>query len=124
MKIINLTQHIATSEQIHAGVKDPVDPIKNSIQGHLTFNTLPTMFRIRGTARAIAEIAASYKKSHDIHHAMIGGAPYLMAALEQELLLVGVEPLYAFSVRESVEVIEDGYVRKTNVFRHLGFVNV
>jgi hypothetical protein len=54
---------------------------------------------------------------------MIGGAPYLMAPLERSLRSVGVYPVYAFSVRESVEqTAPDGTVRKTNVFRHAGFV--
>lgn len=55
--------------------------------------------------------------------AMIGGAPFLMAPLEGALRTRGVIPLYAFSVRESVEeALPDGSVRKTQVFRHAGFV--
>jgi hypothetical protein len=34
-----------------------------------------------------------------------------------------ITPLYAFSVRESVEqALADGSVRKVNVFRHAGFI--
>ena len=55
--------------------------------------------------------------------AMIGGAPWMMSALEGALLDAGVQPVYAFSVRESVEQVQpDGSVRKVNVFRHVGFV--
>jgi hypothetical protein len=54
---------------------------------------------------------------------MIGGAPYLMAPLEVALRAHGITPLYAFSVRESVEQTQpDGSVRKIAVFRHGGFV--
>jgi len=56
---------------------------------------------------------------------MIGGAPFLMSALEDALVIAGITPLYAFSVRESVEAEQaDGSVRKVAVFRHLGFVEV
>ena len=54
---------------------------------------------------------------------MIGGAPFFMSALERALLDVGITPLYAFSIRESVEkAAEDGTVTKINVFKHVGFV--
>jgi hypothetical protein len=56
--------------------------------------------------------------------AMIGGAPYLMAPLESALRAHGITPVYAFSVRESVDQVQpDGSVRKVAVFRHAGFVN-
>lgn len=47
----------------------------------------------------------------------------MMRALEDALANVGVQPVYAFSVRESVEQTQpDGSVRKINVFRHSGWV--
>lgn len=46
-----------------------------------------------------------------------------MAPLETELSARRIEPVYAFSTRESVEQTQaDGSVRKVNVFRHTGFV--
>lgn len=60
-----------------------------------------------------------------IRRAMIGGAPYLMAPLEIALRDVGIRPLYAFSVRASVEKTRpDGSVEKINVFKHGGFVGL
>ena len=54
---------------------------------------------------------------------MIGGAPFLMSPLESALLNNGIEPVYAFSTRESVEKkLPDGSVQKTNIFKHKGFV--
>jgi len=54
---------------------------------------------------------------------MIGGALWLMAPLATELRARNIEPLFAFSQRESVELVaENGDVVKTNVFRHVGFV--
>jgi len=54
---------------------------------------------------------------------MIGGAPYLMATLEKALREVGLNPIYAFSQRVSIDKENpDGSVTKTMVFKHLGFV--
>lgn len=56
---------------------------------------------------------------------MIGGAPYLMAPLEEALLKRGLRPVYAFSKREIVETpLPDGGVEKKMIFRHLGFIEV
>jgi hypothetical protein len=46
-----------------------------------------------------------------------------MAPLEVALRAHGITPLYAFSVRESVDQVQpDGSVRKVATFRHAGFV--
>ena len=55
--------------------------------------------------------------------AMIGGAPFFMSALEAALKERGVRAVHAFSRRESGEErLPDGSVRKTQVFRHAGWV--
>ena len=47
----------------------------------------------------------------------------MMARLERALIERGIEPLYAFSVRESTEEVQaDGSVRKVAVFKHAGFI--
>ena len=54
---------------------------------------------------------------------MIGGAPFLLPILAEELREVGIDPLLAFSRRDTVEQTQpDGSVRKVAVFRHVGFV--
>jgi len=54
---------------------------------------------------------------------MIGGAPYLMSALEAALEAVDLQPVYAFTRREVVERAQpDGSVAKTAVFRFAGWV--
>lgn len=117
-KILNLTQHPASVEQLAAGVIDlPKDSV---LFDALTFNELPTKEAIETRAKLIAGIALT----HDATHAMIGGAPYLMGALETALKSRGVQPLYAFSERVSVEKEVNGEVVKTSVFKHLGFVEV
>lgn len=120
MTIINLTQHNATLEQLQAGVvNQPSVDGQQHLANLLTFKTLPTRNEILGRAKAIAEFAVGYEA------ALIGGAPYLMWALEQALKGIGVKPLYSFSERVSVEkTCPDGQVIKTNVFKHIGFVEV
>ena len=133
--MINLTQHAATHEQITAGVIDPGAEDRARVAQLLTFDSLPTREEIEDRASRLALVAA------EIHAAatggdpdpmggtcigariMIGGAPYLMAPLERALTRWGMVPTYAFSRRESVEETgPDGGVRKTAVFRHVGFV--
>jgi hypothetical protein len=119
MKILNLTQHTATADQVAAGVVEPKD--KKKIQEMLTFTEKPTAGEVLERAEALAEIA----RAEGATHAMIGGAPFLMGPLHQALLTKGIKPLYAFSVRESVEeVLPDGSVRKTQIFRHAGFISL
>lgn len=119
MNILNLTQHQATAEQVQAGVVEPTS--KTEVQNLLTFDDLPTQDDITQKANALANIA----KQHDVKFALIGGAPYLMSMLEQELVSVGITPLYAFSKRVSVEHQNDnGEVVKQNIFKHVGFVGL
>ena len=121
-KILNLTQHAPTQEQIAAGVIQSV--AHSEIQRLLTFSSLPTQEEILERAGALAEIATG-AKAGGVGYAMIGGAPYLMGALEEALRRRDIIPVYAFSVRESVEeTMPDGSVRKTQVFRHAGFVGL
>lgn len=134
-RILNLTQHSLTPEQIDAGVTCGEFAERPDLRALLTFDTLPTPAEVRERARQIAEYAAKaftivdyggdsgYVVDERFQFAMIGGAPFLMAPLEQELRRVGITPLYAYSTRESVEEkMPDGSVRKTAVFRHQGFV--
>ena len=116
-RIVNLTQHDASVEQ--KGVFEPHQ--KEKVKQLLTFSSLPEREEIKERAEQLAKIAESEK----VDFAMIGGAPYLMSALEEALIKKGINPLYAFSKRESVEkTLSDGRVEKTQVFRHLGFVEV
>lgn len=124
MVIINLTQHGASAEQMQAGVFD-LKTCNDILREELTFNHLPSALDIRRRAEAIADLASTCtnEAGEFASHAMIGGAPYLMAPLETALRAKGIVPLYAFSVRESVEKIIDGATVKVGVFRHAGFVS-
>jgi hypothetical protein len=130
--ILNLTQHTATQEQKAQLVVEP-RMCKDKIRELLTFEEIPSKEEIEARASELARIAASeashYAGDTDnmiwITRVMIGGAPYLMSALEKALRECGFTPVYAFSRRESVEQPQpDGSVKKTAVFRHIGFVEV
>jgi len=119
MTVLNLTQHPATPDQIEAGVVEPPD--KALVQRLLTFDEIPDPEEIALRAFALADIAAEY--AH-VDAVMIGGAPYLMSALEAALKAVDLQPVYAFTRREVVERAQpDGSVSKTAVFRFAGFVH-
>lgn len=123
MKILNLTQHKATPEQVDQGVIDLSDADRASLANALTFGELPDFDVLAARAASIALMAVGH--SAGCKSAMIGGAPFFMAPLERALWKVGIRPLYAFSVRESVEEAQaDGSVRKVAVFRHAGFVGL
>jgi hypothetical protein len=122
--ILNLTQHTASPEQVAAGVVDLSLADRATVSKLLTFDTLPTAYSgtITDRALALADFASKYAPEA-VTQAMIGGAPWLMASLEAALLAKGIEPLYAFSVRESVDQPQaDGSVRKVNIFKHAGFI--
>ncbi|MDY0036713.1 MAG: hypothetical protein RBS05_12460 [Zoogloea oleivorans] len=130
MAILNLTQHPASGEQIAAGVIDLPGSARATLIELLTVEQLPSREEIAERCADIAQLAALNAANEDREDgrgfatsAMIGGAPWMMAALEAALQSQGFEVLYAFSVRESVEQAQpDGSVRKVNVFRHAGFV--
>ena len=123
MTIWNLTQHDATPDQIEAGVADLPSGTKQQIRALLTFDSLPTQEEIEDRAFGIWAAVAALRIIQDDDKIMIGGAPFLMPALQQRLLWNWQTPVYAFSKRESVDVPQsDGSVRKTAIFKHAGFV--
>lgn len=126
--ILNLTQHLATDDQQNAGVVDLPATDRQRLQALLTFDETPTPAEIETRAAQIAELALHNGLGGDDddplpNQAMIGGAPFLMSALEASLRLRAIAPLYAFSRREVIETPQpDGSVTKTTLFHHLGFV--
>ena len=116
--MINLTQHAATPDQAEAGVVDMPAATRQALQRLLTFAAIPTAREVAERATAIAEMAGESGHAE----AMIGGAPFLMAALEAALYWQGIKPFYAFSLRECVEISTPNGVEKRAVFNHRGFV--
>lgn len=119
--IINLTQHPATVEQLAAGVFDLTGESWGKLTALLTFSAIPTAQEISSRAHDIALLVALEHET--CTRCMIGGALWLMAPLASALREQGIEPLFAFTIREAVEEKQpDGSIRKTAVFRHAGFV--
>lgn len=116
-KIANLTQHNATGIQVKEGVFN-LDQSLN-LGAILTFTTAPSEDEMQERAKKLANIAAEA----GAEAAMIGGAGYFMRPLEEALKEKGIQPLYSFSERKSVEKTNpDGTVTKVNVFEHVGWV--
>ena len=130
MKVLNLTQHRATTSQMEVGVHDPFGQDRETVRDLLTFEEIPDPRELETRAARIAVVAAGYhwdvtdvQGNPVTRSAMIGGAPFFMSYLEEALWAKGIRPLYAFSRREAVEVPDGkGGVRKDSVFTHLGWV--
>lgn len=115
--IFNLTQHQPTPEQVGAGVL----PTTKEVQDLLTFGTLPTREEILDRAAALTDLVVMAEMPFG--KVMIGGAPYLMGPLAEALGRAGYYPVFSFTERVSVETANgDGTVTKTNVFKHVGWV--
>lgn len=123
--ILNATQHVATPEQMEAGLINPAPELAQDIRALLTFEAMPSPQDIYAAATQLSGLVASWAGSLESKptKVMIGGAPWFMSPLETALRKVGMQPVYAFSRRESVEITEpDGSVVKAMVFRHQGFI--
>lgn len=123
--IINCTQHLATPEQLAAGVIDFPEPARTKLIKLLTFEELPTIDIIHERSRKICALVDEVFDDVVPKVVLLGGAPFLMGTLERYIIFRGWTPLYAFSKRESVEEVQpDGSVKKASVFRHAGFVKI
>lgn len=130
--ILNLTQHSATPEQMGSGVVDLPDPELREVATELlTFLVPPRHQDILGRAADLAALAGealdllsgTVAGDDGSRRVMIGGALWLMGPLARALRARGLEPVFAFSARETEEQPQpDGSVRKVAVFRHRGWV--
>jgi len=116
--IANLTQHLATPDQLAAGVVDVLGPAREDLLKSLTFEEMPTRQQIGAAAYQIMLIAAAMGADQ----AMIGGAPWLMSDLEDALTRAGITPLYSFSHRIVQEERVGNAIKKISYFQHQGFV--
>lgn len=121
MKIFNLTQHAATTEQVVEGVVDPSPTERAKIVALLTFRSIPTPEEILTRAKILADLVPPGYGA-----VMIGGAGFLMSSLETAVRMTGRFPRHAFSERVSTETTDPvtGSVVKTSNFRHIGMVAV
>lgn len=120
--MLNLTQHLASPEQVKAGVVDLQDGYLESLKQHLTFTGIPTKEDLEEAANDISYLVYTYNNGMTDIDVMIGGAPWFMPVLEKVLSRHGMNVHYAFSERVSEDKHNaDGSVTKVAVFKHLGF---
>ena len=120
MRILNLTQHPATAEQRAEGVFDLVNEERQALAECLTFDESPTKAEMVKRARTIVSLVVMVRPDDGV---MIGGAPFFMSTLEEELKAARIPFAYAFSKRVSEErTLADGTVEKVNRFAHAGWV--
>lgn len=152
MSILNLTQHAPTIEQAEAGV-DPRsariaelltieadvlsaspelrEQLLDSRVSAIIAEIFPTVQRWAvGRAMRVLEahdagrgLDAWNISREPLGAAMVGGAPYLVDRLVRRLKEMGVTPVYALSERVSEEKTTPEGVVKTQVFKHLGFID-
>lgn len=104
MLIINLTQHPATAEQQEAGVHDLPRELRKQLMTLLTFEEIPTPADLQNRAKGIVDLLKQLDQMPT--WAMIGGAPFFMPYLEEELEAAYIIPTYAFSKSVVQEVIQ------------------
>lgn len=123
MKIMNLTQHLATAEQVAAGVMDLPAEQRAALVAALTVDDLPDYNEIVRRSEAVRDIALAAGAGR-YAPVLIGGAPWMMETLSHVLRRAALRPVFAFSRRESSETVQpDGSIRKMAIFRHAGFVD-
>lgn len=121
--MLNITQHVATPVQVSQGVVEPSPEFKTELQKLITFDRTvieqPEIIGVR--SQAVVQLIKTHYP--DTQRVMVGGALFMMPSLVNELKEAGIEPLFAYSDRVSVDVQNpDGTVSKTVKFEHLGFV--
>lgn len=116
--ILNLTHHHATNEQLKEGVVEPTD--KKLVQSLLIFDEKPDMDEIYSRSTTLGDIA----KFSGATKAMIGGAPYLMGALEAALKQRGIIPCYSFYKKIKTTNYGSRGESKGYIFKHEGFIDV
>lgn len=146
MTIINLTQHVATEDQVAAGVVNVQDNFTATLKNLLTFPATYDVYMLIVRAQAVAAIAydswnASCQAAadadtrplsstddaymdywyHSSKECMIGGMPSFMRHLEDALIAKGFKVGYACTARVSIDVPDgNGGVKKSSVFKHVG----
>lgn len=133
MPVINFTQHTCTPDQIEAGIIEFPAEHKHKLCTLLTFEELPNQEEVWNRAVQLVQLFETvavdldytYDSKESSLYPMIGGAPFLMTYLEDAFDDAGITVYYAFSKRESIDVVQpDGSVKKVATFRHVGLYQV
>lgn len=127
--VLNLTPTDATPDQVTAGAVELDHETRAEVLRLHAWEAIPDSLEIHQRAERLAKIAEAWAGRVDPENqlvlgAMVGGAPGLVAALEDRLTCYEVEPVYSFALPEVVvEVRLGGAVREERtVLRHAGWV--
>lgn len=117
-RILNLTQHRATGEQIADGVENIPSRLAKELENLLTFKADYSLTDLVTSAKALARLAHSL----GYEQVMIGGLPSLMKHLEAELIALDISVGYARTERVSIDKpLPDGSgTQKVSVFKYCG----
>ena len=120
--MINLTPNKATPEQIADGVTEIDECSHALVKKALTFNGVEDI-EGHSLKQRVADLIA-IATCFGANSAMVDGAPYFLPILVESLKKVGITPRYSFSVKEIRETTnEDGTVTKTEVLKHIKFID-
>lgn len=118
MRILNLTQHRCTREQLEDGIENVLEKHRDQLERLLTFPSDYTLTCLSLSAKALAQLA------HQLGYeaVMIGGMPALMSHLEREMMAMDISVGYARSERVSIDKpLPDGSgTEKVSIFRYCG----
>lgn len=124
--MINLTQHEGTIDQLEDGLVDLGEKAYEQVKDLLTMEVEDlTREDVWARAEQLRLLALYERHKTGDSQVMIGGAGWIMLPLQMVLEEVGFEVFFATSNRVSEEVhMEDGSVRKVNVFKHVKFLKM
>jgi hypothetical protein len=117
--VINITQHNTSPDQVEAGIEDLSPDHKTRLKELLTFDEIPHLGDIWQRADTIVSfLTDECGLDPDKHAIMVGGAPFFLPALVEELRTEGFIVYHAFTKR----VVEEKDGVKKAVFRHEGLI--
>lgn len=129
MKILNLTQHAATPEQLAVGVVDVGPDVRSDVDKLLAFDDVPTATDLDMRAHLFARLAmvcwcTRNPRGGQLPRVMIDPPVYLASAIERNLIEFGIEPLHSFAkpTLTITSTNDDGETVKTLVTEHVGFI--
>ena len=120
MRLINLTQHLGTEDQYKDGMIELSKEAKAELIPLLNFEEIPTKEEM--LYRAYTLISKAIINQPDNDGFVIGGAGYFMPYLISWANKFNRKCYFSFTKRMSEEKVINGSVVKTQVFKHLGWV--
>lgn len=126
MKILNLTKHQPTPEQVRDGLfNSPHTSVQDTISECQRFDTLEDVGEDGTHADAKAYTLAVVAHNAGAKYALVAGASFLIVPLCAYLRQRGITPVSSFSERIAEELPQpDGSVKLSYVFKHIAFVEI